>query len=273
MLHSVAREMVFRPSIRPITPLPLNVRSAGRVTLRPGQEDPPKAKWFIELFWTVSGAGAFQTENSSFAAHEGDVFFYLPGDVHRLKADSAGWSYYWLTIDNPEAPQWLELLGLIERSIHSGPCPENTFAHLFAALRNPTPQGERQASLHAYAIMLEASSANAVNKSGGTLAARARKRMEACFLDARFGVDTLAAELGAHRSTLFRQFREAYGLAPSTFISNLRVQYAISLLADSTCSIDEVSARSGFSDANYFARCIRKSTGLSPRAVRTATLG
>ena len=272
-MREFVREMVFRPSIRPVTPLPLNVRSAGKVTLRPGQEDPPKTKWFFELFWTVSGTGVFQTENGSFAAVAGDVFFYLPGDVHHMRADRAGWSYFWMTIDNPDAPQWLERLGLVERSIRAGPCPENTFAHLFTALRNTTPQGERHASLEAYAILLEASSANAATRTGGSLAARARKCMEERFRDFRFSVDSLADELGTHRSTLFRQFREVYGLAPSTFISNLRIQYALSLLTDSTCSIDEVSTRSGFADANYFARCIRKSTGLSPRAVRAAPLG
>ncbi len=70
------------------------------------------------------------------------------------------------------------------------------------------------------------------------------------------------------RSTLFRAFRKATGLAPIDHLVRLRVLRAAELLKSSNLAVKEVASRVGFADSNYFSRQYRRVMGESPRETR-----
>ena len=69
-----------------------------------------------------------------------------------------------------------------------------------------------------------------------------------------------------------RLFQSAFSVAPSQYITNLRLQKAQLLLKNSTDSIGEISWSCGYSDQNYFSRIFKKNIGLTPTEYRQNAL-
>lgn len=78
----------------------------------------------------------------------------------------------------------------------------------------------------------------------------------------------IAGELEVSRSTLFRQFREAYGTSPKAYLDELRVDHACSLLAGTNLSVKEIVYSSGFETPQNFHRMFLKHRGVRPTEMR-----
>lgn len=87
-------------------------------------------------------------------------------------------------------------------------------------------------------------------------------------LDENVGLDELVAISGFSPSTLNRAFRRAVGLPPSAYHLRLRIRKAADMLRTTDMSVTEIAGRTGFDDANYFARVFRKTMGISPSVYR-----
>lgn len=61
-----------------------------------------------------------------------------------------------------------------------------------------------------------------------------------------------------------RTFKKAYGVSPTAYIINLRINHACSLLKYSDMSISETAEKCGFDDVNYFSRLFKKQMGITP---------
>lgn len=84
------------------------------------------------------------------------------------------------------------------------------------------------------------------------------------------GVEDMAEAAGQSRFHFSRIFRQCEGLSPHQFLQRHRLTEAEKLLRETTLSLAEVAARTGFSDAHYFGRAFRKAYGTSPGAFRTS---
>ena len=69
-----------------------------------------------------------------------------------------------------------------------------------------------------------------------------------------------------------RLFKKLTGASPHSYLGNLRVARAQSLLAETDLSISEISARVGYSSPSHFTKAFRQSTGLTPRTFRKAVV-
>lgn len=251
--------------------IPLMVRSVGRYFLEPEARASSRKKWIVELLWTISGSGTFMTNNMSYEVKEGDVFIYRPGDAHDSVASSGKWAYCWITWEHPEALKWVESFGLNERVHARGNCPQWLFEEAAEGLREGTPEGQRRASQASHGILLEASVPRGQGGTRGSLATRARAYLDTHYQDPALTMETLADALKVHRTTLFRTFQASFGISPSEYLYNRRMESALALLHRTNLRIKEVALRSGFNDANYFSRAVRKATGASPREFQTGS--
>ena len=66
------------------------------------------------------------------------------------------------------------------------------------------------------------------------------------------------------RTTFYRKFKEHFGITYSTYLRNLQLEQAKSMLSRPGKSIKEVSDYLCFEDANYFSSWFKKYTGLRP---------
>lgn len=73
--------------------------------------------------------------------------------------------------------------------------------------------------------------------------------------------------------TVFRElFRRHYGKTPVEYLTELRIEYARSLIC-ADVPIETAALESGFSDAKYFCRVVRQRLGCTPRQLRSDIRG
>ena len=69
--------------------------------------------------------------------------------------------------------------------------------------------------------------------------------------------------------TYFRKlFAEHLGKTPTTYITQLRIEYAQNLISNGT-SINDASYASGFNDPKYFSRVVKKRLNCTPKEFKS----
>ncbi len=80
-----------------------------------------------------------------------------------------------------------------------------------------------------------------------------------------FDLAAAVSETGFHKDHLRRCFKKETGKTPLEYLTDLRLNYAKSLLKRTDFkSVEEVAQSSGFADSFYFSTCFKKHFGLSP---------
>lgn len=81
-------------------------------------------------------------------------------------------------------------------------------------------------------------------------------------------VEELAREAGCTRAHYTRRFTRVMRLPPNTYLIQLRMEAAASLLRDSTLSVKQIADALGYADAFFFCRQFKSRMGVSPRTYR-----
>jgi len=81
-------------------------------------------------------------------------------------------------------------------------------------------------------------------------------------------LDDLAERFYINKFYLARLFREQYGSSVINYLLYLRISRAKELLRFTEMTVEEIGARCGMPDANYFSRAFRKIEGMSPSEFR-----
>ncbi|WBQ02142.1 helix-turn-helix transcriptional regulator [Kribbella sp. CA-293567] len=84
----------------------------------------------------------------------------------------------------------------------------------------------------------------------------------------RGGVPRLLELAGVSPAHLSRTLRAAYGMTPTDFVTDLRLEQAAALLAATSGSIATIAGRCGFASQSYFTRRFTAAHGVSPRTFR-----
>ncbi|PYI57285.1 response regulator transcription factor [Paenibacillus flagellatus] len=79
---------------------------------------------------------------------------------------------------------------------------------------------------------------------------------------------TLAAVFNFNPWYISRRFKELYGTTVITYLTELRIDKAKSLLTQTNMSVSEMAGKLGYADENYFGKVFKKQTGLSPLQFR-----
>jgi AraC-like DNA-binding protein len=77
-------------------------------------------------------------------------------------------------------------------------------------------------------------------------------------------VEDLTRLFHTNKTTLNMQFKHSTGLSIKTYLNNIRMQTASSLLSNTQLPTDEIKQSIGFLDNAHFSRTFRKHTGCSP---------
>ncbi|TNJ66129.1 helix-turn-helix transcriptional regulator [Paenibacillus hemerocallicola] len=80
----------------------------------------------------------------------------------------------------------------------------------------------------------------------------------------------LAARLGLSTVQFSRRFRRKFGVNPSEYVSELRLDKASSLLRETKLTLDEIAPQCGYSNGFYFSRVFSQKMQISPSEYRQA---
>jgi len=256
----------YRPSREPTITLGLGARSVGHYRVPPGWSESPVIKHFVQVFWGVAGTGTLVIGNREFSLAPGQIALYFPGHKHQVSARMEPWEYRWWTMDGTLAESIASGFGLVPAVFDAGPAPVRLFDALEKAILDPTPEGERSASILAYELLSRAAAGKPAATPGNVEQAVAAIHRE--WSNPDFSVKALADRLGIHRSLLSRSFRRAMGISMMEYVMRLRLQESLSLLKQTTLPVAEIAPRCGFLDPDYFARLLRRKFHASPTDVR-----
>jgi len=256
---------IFRASAKPITALPIGVRSIGEYHVDRAWKDVVKTVDHVQLFWGIAGEGHVLLNGRPERLVAQHTVIYLPGDPYELRTTSPFWHFRWITLDGALSADIVRAFGLPQTSHFAGPCPEKIFVRLEHEIREHTPAGQRTAAATAYELL---SLACGYTSRAGSLVQNAIESTHRRFSEPGFNITELAHQLNVNRSQLSREFKERTGVTLIDFITAQRIQHALSLLKETELSIEEISRRSGYTDPDYFARVVRKTVGVSPTEFR-----
>jgi transcriptional regulator GlxA family with amidase domain len=108
---------------------------------------------------------------------------------------------------------------------------------------------------------------NAVNAFRHPAVSRALNLLRARFRE-NWPLERLASESGISRARLAQLFRDQIGTSIHKVLNKVRVEHAQGLLKDSTLSISEIAADSGFATSQHFARIFRQLIGTTAAEYR-----
>ena len=81
-------------------------------------------------------------------------------------------------------------------------------------------------------------------------------------------INELCGIMHFHPNYFIRYFKEATGLSPMEYISNLRIEHAKRMLQTEEMAIQDIAKAVGFKSSYYFARIFKRKTGFTPTDYR-----
>ncbi len=258
---------IYRPYRSGTVAAPMLIRSAGHYRVLRNWRDPEMTKPFLELYWCIAGTGEFRHGETVWQLNKEEVFFYLPGDCHRITALTDGFEYFWFTVDGVETESVIRGFGIERGALAAGRCPEELFLRLMDEVRGIGRDSEFRAGSIAYAILTQA----LIGPRGGSgdFLLRFRKVVEEQYDKPEFSIEEMSFLLGVHRSTLARLVVKECGISPQEYLTGYRIQIALEMMRQEWgASIKEVAEATGFANQNYFAKVFAKRLGKSPSEFR-----
>lgn len=80
-------------------------------------------------------------------------------------------------------------------------------------------------------------------------------------------INELCGIMHFHPNYFIRYFKEATGLSPMEYISNLRIEHAKRMLQTEEMAIQDIAKAVGFKSSYYFARIFKRKTGSRPPTI------
>lgn len=205
-------------------------------------------------------------------AGPGGLVFINPEEVHTgVAVTDRGWAYRVLY---PPTTLMAELAGVRGTpSFGRKVVYDARFAELLVTAHRATQTADaltaQTAILSVLAQLLRRyGAAVGSQRSPGGLAARVRDILRERLVDPP-SLTELAAQVGGRPFPVLRSFRDAYGLPPHAFVTQLRVREACRLLAAGLPAV-EVAPAVGFFDQAHLSRHFRRLVGVPPGAYQRA---
>ncbi|MBE6611064.1 MAG: AraC family transcriptional regulator [Ruminococcaceae bacterium] len=217
-----------------------------------------------------SGHGWVEYGGIRYQAAAGDLIYLKKGiSVNYGASEDAPYEKLWLAADGPMLDALTsQYLGDRELIILHGKS-DKLFWEMKHTLEHHGHDEPRV--LHLMTDLVLSLSAIPSESSGAgelqSLAYRIRRYVDD-HLNERLSLSGLADHFFISRRHLIRVFEEAFGMAPGTYHTGMRLDTAARYLAETDLSIREVAARLGYSDQSYFSTAFKHRFGMSPQAYR-----
>ena len=265
-----------------------------------GRIEPNRLLYDYELVYVAVGRGCVAIDGESHFCEPGSLLVIPPGVVHYSRAETRiqRWCIHFDWYGECLAQKVLELpyrflddRGPYSEELMAAPPPpelgfsapchvrlgaesRDSFLKLlrefFATVADSTAAAVRRRGMlwEILAYTLGTSAADPPPRSVNTLFFQAKSRLDQEFRNSALRVDEVAHFLRITPNHLLKLFRRETGMSTREYLFLRRLRCAEELLLSTRLSIAEVAERSGFSEANYFARLFRRRHGCTPREFR-----
>ena len=208
------------------------------------------------------GAAAIQSDRWAATVQAGDVFFLNPFEVHSGSSTERATVYEAFYLTGDFVARCLGIDASPDRlSIETPLMQTAATRRLIRELWQPP--GDLAAVQDALGEVLRACSYTLTSADAASAIVRDARAHIASTQTGAMRTQDLARELGTHKSHLIRTFKAAIGLAPQTYMRQLRVASARELIC-AGMGLGEVAQTVGFSDQSHLSREFKKVFGVPP---------
>jgi AraC-like DNA-binding protein len=198
-----------------------------------------------------------------YAGEPGLLLATPPRIMHSEKAHTA-YKTFWITIDAPEAMPWPRMcLDDADRTIGQ------VCTTLVREAGSQKPGTERMRSLlvEQLDLLLRRAQEQRDLSPNERLVRAAEQIIDERFVTA-LQIRDVAQELGVSPSHLRAQFIHWRDQTPMSHLQAVRARRAISLLHNSTLTLEAIASMCGYDSASHLSRMVKRSTGKSPGTLR-----
>jgi AraC-like DNA-binding protein len=221
----------------------------------------------ISLHAVTAGSGTVICDGCPCPAKAGDLFVFRKGSRYRYYDEpSKPWKYIYIALAGSKADRCMDLAGFSgERPVR----PLTPLHPFWAGLHRLHQEFQQNrtsgvapvsAAWELFELLIRP---NVTNSNKENPVDTARHLIESS-PQALTNVNDLASALNISRVTLFRCFRDRYGISVKEFMEQIRFERIEPLLKQSARPIQEIARIAGFSDPLYFSRAFRKRYGMPP---------
>ncbi|CAH1216186.1 HTH-type transcriptional activator Btr [Paenibacillus auburnensis] len=255
----------------------LHLHYWGSEQCAPGHSVGPGVRDLYKIHFIHAGTGKVSVGEATHTLKAGQAFLTYPHIVTHYAADSTEpWTYSWIAFTGEEIESLLSKTSLSPES-PVFPMDQQLMPALYDRLTEAADQAEGL-DLPLKAIMYEfftilLRTVPAV-KDSFRLPRQKSLYVEEClhFLHAHYceniTVEMMSASLKLDRKYLSALFKRTVGLPPQQYLLNFRIAKACELLAETGCTIGEISRSVGYQDPLLFSRMFKKVKGCSPKEYR-----
>ena len=250
----------------------LYVQNTGCQQCPPGYGWGPGVRGHFLLHHVVCGKGSYTCRDKRYELGAGDTFLIYPGASVQYCADGADpWEYVWVGFSGLDAASYVEQTDFSpEEPVCWGRESEGIRQRMeavYASFGTAPWQGlEMTARLYdLLAFLMRTASRRQSAGSKAPDCAQLAAEYIINHYEEPISVEGLAAYTSVSHSSLYRRFIKRFQISPKRFLLEYRIERACALLADTGCSIQEVSNSVGFEDPFYFSRAFKDVKGVSPR--------
>lgn len=224
------------------------------------------------IHFVSHGKGQIIHRNQSYEIHPGDLFILMKGEFYEYSDDpESPWKYTYCHMNGNASDRLLSKIGLhptrpiIQTANKHGLTA--AFTHLRHLFESGSINGYSSIS-QAWTLLEQLEIAIGQQKASSASPAQFAKRLIDQSPQCISNVDMVADYLGISRTTLFRQFKAAYGISVKHYIETVRFDRILQLIQHTALPLSQIAETGGFTDPLYFSRAFRKRFGTSPTELR-----
>jgi len=273
----------------------LQVLHAGMEQCPPAHAFGPAVRDYYLIHFVLRGQGRFQVENRTFQLRAGQGFLICPDQVTFYEADQQDpWLYVWIAFTGKSADDYLRQAGLSRQA----PILENARSHLHDAHSAATDDMRRESTREPAVL------ADCFRQIADALDLRQGREMRLTallllllshlieqnpnppvaedqinrrdwyvrqaqdYLEVNYArklsIAGLARHLGLDRSYFGQLFREVTGFSPRSYLLQLRMTKACSLMTHTRLPVAAVARSVGYEDPLLFSRMFHRIMTCSP---------
>lgn len=256
-----------------VTQFGLNIYQYGHEVCVSQHRYGPAVRQHYLLHYVIRGCGVLHTERQRWPVQQGEAFLIYPHDITTYVADKrAPWEYMWIELDGLMAARSLEKCGLRRDMPLYRPKNPDSLAEEGRLLQQLIAE-EPQHSLRITGLtclFLDALIVGSASSREATDVTSISRHLEHAtqFIERNYHRPFTIAEVAAccniDRSYLSRLFQQQFGYGPKHYLLQLRMNVAISLLADRTLPVKIIAYSVGYSSQMQFAKVFHHYFNCSP---------
>ena len=229
-----------------------------------------------QLFYSVSGSGAFLLDGGRGVLRPGQAALLAPDEAHSYRSLGGDWVLHYIGFEGELCQKLLASLGLAQSGLYSLAQPEVLLAHLHTLERiqlEAQSDSALQSSKELYSLLLDFSQSLTRLTDSRYAEATGMEKEMILYLEDHYSEDISLDGLAAHFQRtpeyLCSIFKAATGETISHYLRRIRIHRAKVLLMERPdTGLREISEACGFHSVSYFGKVFREAAGFTPQGYR-----